>query len=170
MRGGGHIGFSTDPIGVGVHVGVGVTESCIHDISWTNWWDSKKFALVYHWDKLKSWLCFGDLDLIFKVTGGFRYMKFSLKMRYLMNHFLVCHQLCKGLPEEWFQEFTIFLWLWPYKIEILIDIPQTCMDISLWQVYDMISLWWPRPHFQGHSLVSGISFEPAIGFSSNSHR
>ena len=30
---GGHIGFSTDPVGVGVHVGVGVTESCTHGIS-----------------------------------------------------------------------------------------------------------------------------------------
>ena len=30
---GGHIGFSADPVGVGVRVGVGVTESCTHDIS-----------------------------------------------------------------------------------------------------------------------------------------
>ena len=30
---GGHIGFSADPVGVGVHVGVGVTNSCTHDIS-----------------------------------------------------------------------------------------------------------------------------------------
>ena len=29
-----------------------------------------KFAWIYHWDKLKSWLGFGNLDLIFKVTGG----------------------------------------------------------------------------------------------------
>ena len=44
---------------------------------------------------------FGDFDLIFKVTGGFRYtcMKFSLKMRYLMSHCLVCHQTNKDLPE-----------------------------------------------------------------------
>ena len=24
-------------------------------------------AWIYHWDKLKSWVGFGDLDLIFKV-------------------------------------------------------------------------------------------------------
>ena len=30
---GGHIGFSADPVGVGVRVGVGVTESCTHVIS-----------------------------------------------------------------------------------------------------------------------------------------
>ena len=33
--GGGHIGFSADPVGVGLRVGlgVGVTNSCTHDIS-----------------------------------------------------------------------------------------------------------------------------------------
>ena len=30
---GGHIGFSADPIGIGVRVGVGVTDSCTHNIS-----------------------------------------------------------------------------------------------------------------------------------------
>ena len=40
-RGGGHIVFGADPVGVGVSVGVGVgdgvsvTLSCLHDISWT---------------------------------------------------------------------------------------------------------------------------------------
>ena len=69
----GHIGFSTDPVGVGVRVGVGMTDSCTHNISWTSWWNSTIFAWIYHWDKLKSWLGFGDLDLILKVTGGFRW-------------------------------------------------------------------------------------------------
>ena len=72
----GHIGFSADPVGVGVgagaDVGVSVTTSCTHNISWTNWWNSTKFAWIYYWDKLKSWLGFGVFDLIFKVTGGFR--------------------------------------------------------------------------------------------------
>ena len=30
---GGQTGFSADPVGVGVRVGVGVTDSCTHDIS-----------------------------------------------------------------------------------------------------------------------------------------
>ena len=32
-RGGGHIVFGADPVGIGVSVGVGVTLSCLHDIS-----------------------------------------------------------------------------------------------------------------------------------------
>ena len=68
---GGHIDFSVDPVGVGINIGV--TDSCTHDISWTSWWNSTKFVWIYHWNKLKSWLGFGDLDLIFKVTGGFRW-------------------------------------------------------------------------------------------------
>ena len=102
----GHIGFSVDPIGVGV------TESCTHDICWTSWWNATTFACIYHWDKLRSWIGFGGL--IFKVTRGFRYMKFSLKIRYLMSHCLDCHQTCKDLPEGWFQEYAIFWWPWFY--------------------------------------------------------
>ena len=57
---------------------------------------SMEFHQIYLqilWCKLKSWYGFGDLDLIFNVTGGFRYMKF-LKIRYLMSHCLKCHQTC----------------------------------------------------------------------------
>ena len=32
-EGGRQIGFSADPVGVGVRVGVGLTNSCTHDIS-----------------------------------------------------------------------------------------------------------------------------------------
>ena len=32
-RGGGHIVFGADPIGVGVSVGIGVTLCCLHNIS-----------------------------------------------------------------------------------------------------------------------------------------
>ena len=133
-------------VSVGVVVGVGVTNSCTRDISWTSWWNSTNFAWIYYCGKLKSWLAFSDLELVFKVTGGFkwqilvpkishepvdgipqnlpsyiiwaslradyvlltltsfsrfserfRYMKFSLKMRYLMSHCLDCHQTCKGI-------------------------------------------------------------------------
>ena len=37
-------------------VGVGMTDSCMHDISWTNGWNITKLAWIYHWDKLKD-LC-----------------------------------------------------------------------------------------------------------------
>ena len=47
-RGGGHIVFGADPVGVGVSAGVGVgvsvTLSCLHDISRTGGWILTKFA------------------------------------------------------------------------------------------------------------------------------
>ena len=43
--------------------------------------------------ELKNCLGFNDLDFNFKVTKGFGYMKFSLKMSYLMNHSLDCRQI-----------------------------------------------------------------------------
>ena len=43
-RGGGHIVFGADPVGVGVSVSVGVTLSCLHNISWTGRWTLTKFS------------------------------------------------------------------------------------------------------------------------------
>ena len=37
------------------------------DILWTDWQAFIKLGGIHHWDKLYSWLDFGDLDLIFKV-------------------------------------------------------------------------------------------------------
>ena len=53
-RGGGQIVFGADPVGV----------------SWTGGWILTKFACMKHWDMMNSWLGFGDLDLIFKVTAN----------------------------------------------------------------------------------------------------
>ena len=43
--------------------------------SWTNGWNVTKLAWIYHWDKLKIWLDFGDLDRIFKITEDFNMWK-----------------------------------------------------------------------------------------------
>ena len=43
------------------------------------------------------------------------------------------------------------------------------MYIILRLAYDMFSLWCPRPHFQRHSLISGISFETVDRFSPKLH-
>ena len=37
----------------------------------------------------KCWLAFGDLDLIFKVAGGFKCVKLWLKMRYLLSYWFI---------------------------------------------------------------------------------
>ena len=56
QRGGGHIVFGADPVGVGVSVsvGVGVTVSCLHNISGTDGWILTKFAWMLYWDMMKS--------------------------------------------------------------------------------------------------------------------
>ena len=38
-------------------------------------------------------------------------MKFSLKMRYLLKHWLDCHQTCTGIPLGYFQEVTVLVTL-----------------------------------------------------------
>ena len=43
-------------------------KACLHPISWTEWRILAKLHVLLHWDGLKIWLDFGDLDLIFKVT------------------------------------------------------------------------------------------------------
>ena len=35
---------------------------------------------MQHWDMMKSWLGFGDLDLIFKVTAGLKLPNLSPKV------------------------------------------------------------------------------------------
>ena len=45
-------------------------------------------------DKLKTSLDFSKLSLIFKVTEGLKYVKFSLKRRYLVSHVLDSYQPC----------------------------------------------------------------------------
>ena len=54
-----------------------MTVSCRHDISWTSRQILTKFAGILHWDTVKSWLGFGDLDLIFKVTAGLALPNFN---------------------------------------------------------------------------------------------
>ena len=41
-RGGGHIVFSADPVGVGV-------ASCLHSIYFMNGWILAKLTKIYHW-------------------------------------------------------------------------------------------------------------------------
>ena len=43
--------------------------SGVQDISRTTGWILIKFAWILHWDRVKNWLGFGDLGIIFKVTA-----------------------------------------------------------------------------------------------------
>lgn len=63
-KGGGHIGFGVDPVSARVCVAF-----CLHSISWMEGWIFTKLAQMHYWIEEKCWLDFGDLELIFKVTG-----------------------------------------------------------------------------------------------------
>ena len=43
-------------------------------------------AWIYHCSKPKSWLRFGDLDLIYKVTGGLRLLQFLKIIFCMLSH------------------------------------------------------------------------------------
>ena len=75
MRMEGYIVFGADPIGVGVGIGVGV-----HFFVSVHY-----LAFIHCWEEGKSRLDFGDLDLIFKVTGALRNVQNMVSVRYLLN-------------------------------------------------------------------------------------
>ena len=58
--------------------------SCPHSISLLIGQILTKLTQIYHWEKVKCGLEFGDLDLIFKVTGGIRLLENGLSASYLL--------------------------------------------------------------------------------------
>ena len=146
----------------------------MHNISWTNEWNVTKLARVYHWDKLKSWLEFGDLYLISKVTGRIKYVKNSLKLIHFLNLLLDSHQTNTDIPLGQSYELTVFFGDRPIfkvkkqlrKVECLLNLRYF---LDKWT--DMYqSSRGPRPNFQGHSLVWAIYIEQINIFSPNLHR
>ena len=93
----------------------------LHIFSRMNGWILTKLVQLYCWDRDKNWLDFGDLDHIFKVTGGLRLLEIGLSVPYLMK--------------EW------------------VDFDQICTTILLWHEKELIRVWWPWPHFQGHTMA-----------------
>ena len=74
--------------------------ACLHPISWMKGWIFTKLVHLYCWDMEKNWLDFGDLDPIFKVTGGLRLLENGLSALYLMKEWMDFDQTCT----------TILLW------------------------------------------------------------
>ena len=68
LRGGEHIDFGANPVGVGIGICIGVTLSCLYNIFWTSGWILTQFSWLYNWNITKNWSDLGD-DLIFKVTA-----------------------------------------------------------------------------------------------------
>ena len=176
-----------DPVGVGVSGGVrvsvsvsiSVTLSCLNDISWISGWILTKFAWT------KSWLGFGDLDLIFKVSAG-------LKLPNLSPKVLVCtisHELVGRFQPD-LHGYNIGTWwsadlilvtltyfsrsvidltcqLWAkrclcaqYLMNQLADFNQICMAITFGHDKKLNRFWWPWSNFQGHCQTSSTKIKP----------
>lgn len=97
-----------------------VRTSFTHDVSWPSEWNFTKLALIYQWDKLKGWLYFDDLAPIFKVTGGLKYVTFSLYSQYVLNYGVEFHQFPKtftGLQVYIPRGYLVLVILTPIKIK-----------------------------------------------------
>ena len=57
------------------------------DIFRASGWILFKLARIYHWNNFQRQLDFGDVDLIFKVTGVLEQMKFSLKFNLYLDSY-----------------------------------------------------------------------------------
>ena len=74
-KGGRHIAFSADSIGVSISVA-----SCLHSVSLIDGWILTKRTQIYRWVGEKCLLDFDDLDPIFKVTRGLRLLENAGKL------------------------------------------------------------------------------------------
>ena len=63
-------------------------------ISWTEQWILAKHNKFFHYDSIKSWLDFGDLDLIFNVTI-LKTEKSAISALYLLNQWVNLNQTCR---------------------------------------------------------------------------
>ena len=88
--------------------------ACLHPISWRNVWILTKLAQVYCCDMEKNWFDFGDLDPIFKVTGGLRLLINGLSASYLLNEWMDFDQTCTAILLTQVQELIRFWWHWPH--------------------------------------------------------
>ena len=88
--------------------------ACLHTISWMNGWIFTKLVHLYCWDIEKNWLDFGDLDPIFKVTGGLILLENGFSASYLQNEWMDFDQTCTAILLRQGQEKIRFWWPWPH--------------------------------------------------------
>ena len=149
------------------------------DILWTsffNIWnfvsdlDQSKLAQIQCWEGVKSWLDFGDLGQIFKVTATFFNIWNFVSVRYLMEPVdrfrpnLHRYNLWEGV-KSWldfgdldliFKVTATFCNVWNfvsgcYLLNQWTYFDQTCIDTLLGGCEELIRFWWPWLNFQGHS-------------------
>ena len=130
-------------------------------------------------DMKKNWLDFGDLDSIFKVTGGLRLLENGFSAPYLQNEWLDFDETSTAILLRQGQELIRFGWPLSHfqgyretqivgkclfctlSLEWMGGFDQTSTAILLRQgqeLYnyivvhgkELIRFWWPWLHFQGH--------------------
>ena len=138
---------------------------------------------------MKSWLGFGDLDLIFKVTAGLQLPNLSQKV-------LVCtisHELAGRFQPDlhrynigtWIRADLVlvtlikFSWslrnsncqIWAkrclcrqYLMNQLTDFNQICMDITFGHDKKLNRFWWPWSNFQGHCQTLSTKIKPKSAY------
>ena len=109
-RGGGHIVFGVDPVGVGVRVRVASFPDVIF---WTDGRILTKLAQVHCCEGGTSWLDFGDLGPIFKVTATFFNVWNFVSGHYLLNQWTDFDQTCMDTMYGGCEELIRFWWPWP---------------------------------------------------------
>ena len=86
--------------------------ACLHPISWMNGWILTKLAQLHCWDRDKNWLYFGDLNPIFKVTRGLRFLENDLSAPYLLNEWMDLGRICTSILLWNGKEVIRFWWPW----------------------------------------------------------
>ena len=86
------------------------TTKCV--IFWTDGRILTKLAQIHCWEIRTSWLDFGDLYLIFKVTATFFNEWNFVSVRYLMNQWTHLDQTCTDTMMGGFEELNRFWWPW----------------------------------------------------------
>ena len=82
--------------------------ACLHCISWRNGWILTKLAQPNCCGMENNWFDFGDLDSIFKVTGGLILLDNGLSARYLLNEWMDFDQICRAILLRQRQELIRF--------------------------------------------------------------
>ena len=128
-----------------------------------------RLAQIHCWEGRTSWLDFGDLGTIFKVTATFFNVWNFVSMRYLMNQWTDLDQTCTDTLLGRCEELVRFCWPWlnfqghsnlcnvlnfvsgRYLLNQWTYFDQTCIDTMLGGCEELIRFWWPWLNFQGHS-------------------
>ena len=88
--------------------------SCPHSVSLLNGQILAKLTQICHWEGEKCLLDFGDLDPIFKVTGGLRLLENGLSASYLLKEWIDFNQTCTSILLGHVKELIRFWWPWPH--------------------------------------------------------